>query len=111
MLEAVLNHININARIPLCGMISQYNEDWKQRYGVRNLLNLVGKCAKVEGFMPFLDLTRMDEFIEEMKGYMRDGKVKYREDVKQGLESFLEAFNSMYSSANVGKTLLQLPST
>ncbi|KAI4334118.1 hypothetical protein L6164_018849 [Bauhinia variegata] len=51
MLEAVLNHVNQHARIPLCGMISQYNKVWTEREGVRNLLNMVGKEVKMEGFM------------------------------------------------------------
>eukprot|EP01018_Ginkgo_biloba_P009154 Gb_23108 [translate_table: standard] len=108
MLEAALNHININARIPLCGMISQYNEEWKQRYGVRNLLNLVGKCAKMQGFMMAHYLNRMKEFTEEMAVYVKEGKIKYREDVREGMESFLDAFNSMFRGGNIGKTLIRL---
>eukprot|EP01018_Ginkgo_biloba_P009022 Gb_37319 [translate_table: standard] len=109
MLEAALNHINMNARIPLCGMISQYNEDLKKSYGVRNLLILVGKCAKMQGFMITQYLTHMNEFIEEMTGYMRQGKLKYKEDCKQGIDNFLEALNFMFSGGNTGKTLLKLP--
>ncbi|KAH9318793.1 hypothetical protein KI387_020562, partial [Taxus chinensis] len=96
MLEAVLNHINTNARIPVCGMISQYNEDWKQTYGVRNLLNLVGKSAKMQGFIVAHYVDHMDQFREEMIGYLKQGKLKYRVDAKQGVDSFLEAFNSMF---------------
>jgi len=108
MLEAVLNHINMKARIPLCGMISQYNEEWKQRYGVRNLLNLVGKCAKMEGFLCTKYFHRRGEFVEEMTRYIKEGKIKYKEDVKEGLESFLDAFNSMFSGENVGKPVIHL---
>nr|ABR16193.1 unknown [Picea sitchensis] len=108
MLEAVLNNINMKARIPLCGMISQYNQEWKQRFGVRNLLNLVGKCVKMEGFMCGQYLHRMGEFLEEMTGYIKEGKLKYKEDVKEGLDSFLEAFNSMFSGDNLGKPVIYL---
>eukprot|EP01018_Ginkgo_biloba_P009150 Gb_10539 [translate_table: standard] len=111
MLEAALNHININARIPLCGMISHYNEEWKQRYGVRNLLNLVGKCAKMQGFLVGEHLNRMKEFTEEMAEYVKEGKIKYREDVREGMESFLDAFNSMFRGGNIGKTLIRLSPT
>eukprot|EP00253_Pinus_taeda_P016314 PITA_16314 len=108
MLEAVLNHINMKARIPVCGMISQYNQEWKQRFGVRNLLNLVGKCAKMEGFLCGNYLHRMGEFFEEMTGYIKQGKMKYKEDVKVGLDSFLEAFNSMFTGENIGKPVIYL---
>nr|CCC58383.1 phenylpropenal double-bond reductase [Pinus pinaster] len=108
MLEAVLNHINMKARIPVCGMISQYNQEWKQRFGVRNLLNLVGKCAKMEGFMSGQYHHRMGEFFEEMTGYIKQGKIKYKEDVKVGLDSFLEAFNYMFTGENIGKPVIYL---
>lgn len=108
MLETVLNHINMKARIPLCGMISQYNQEWKQSFGVRNLLNLVGKCAKMEGFLCSKYFDRMGEFSEEMTGYIKEGKIKYKEDVKEGLESFLDAFNSMFSGENIGKPVIHL---
>ncbi|XP_021822882.1 (+)-pulegone reductase-like [Prunus avium] len=54
MLEAVLNHVNKNAKIPLCGMISGYNKVWTEREGVRNLLNLIGKEVNMQGFMVFI---------------------------------------------------------
>jgi len=108
MLEAVLNHINMKARIPVCGMISQYNQEWKQRFGVRNLLNLVGKCAKMEGFLIRQHFHHMGEFLEEMTGYIKEGKIKYKEDVREGLESFLEAFSSMFSGENFGKPVIHL---
>eukprot|EP01018_Ginkgo_biloba_P026086 Gb_07160 [translate_table: standard] len=56
-------------------MISQYNEDLKQSYGVRNLLNLVGKCTKMQHFLVSHFLIHMNEFREEMTGYMRQGKL------------------------------------
>ncbi|XP_057822946.1 uncharacterized protein LOC131035288 isoform X1 [Cryptomeria japonica] len=108
MLEAVLNHINMNARIPLCGMISQYNQDWKESYGVRNIFTLVGKCGKMQGFLVHQHLHRMEEFVKEVGGYMQQGKIKFREDVTQGIENFLEAFNSLFSGGNTGKALVQL---
>ncbi|KAH9318786.1 hypothetical protein KI387_020555, partial [Taxus chinensis] len=108
MLEAVLNHINMNARIPICGMISQYNQDWKESYGVRNLINLVGKCGKMQGFLTSQYMHCMEGFVEEMGGYMKEGKIKYREEVTHGIESFLEAFNSLFSGGNMGKALVQL---
>ncbi|GLJ22395.1 hypothetical protein SUGI_0421550 [Cryptomeria japonica] len=108
MLETVLNHINMKARIPLCGMISQYNQDWKESYGVRNLINLVGKSGKMQGFTVVEYFHCMEEFVKEVGGYMQQGKIKYREDVHVGIESFLEAFNSLFSGGNIGKTLVQL---
>ena len=83
-------------------------QEWQQRFGVRNLLNLVGKCAKMEGFLCGHYRNRMGEFLEEMTGYIKEGKIKYKEDVKEGLESFLEAFNSMFTGDNIGKPAIHL---
>ena len=83
-------------------------QDWQQRFGVRNLLNLVGKCAKMEGFLCGNYLNRMGEFLQEMTGYIKEGKIKYKEDVKEGLDSFLEAFNSMFTGDNIGKPVIHL---
>ncbi|KAH9318779.1 hypothetical protein KI387_020548, partial [Taxus chinensis] len=105
MLESVLNHINMNARILIFGMISEYNKgEWRKQYGVRNLLNLVGKHAKMEGILfDYKDMhankeflfdkymDRKDKFLEEMRGYM--GKIKYKEDVKKGIEKFPDALD------------------
>ncbi|KAK3433429.1 hypothetical protein EUGRSUZ_D01328 [Eucalyptus grandis] len=106
MLEAVVNHLNTHARIPLCGMISQYNQVWTDRFGVRNLLNLVGKQARMEGFM--LDWNRFGEFVEEMTGYIKQRKIVSKHEIYRGTESFLESIQSMFTSSNAGKVIIQV---
>ncbi|KAJ8627812.1 hypothetical protein MRB53_021119 [Persea americana] len=108
MLEAVLNHVNKHARIPLCGMISQYNQVWSNREGVRNLLNLVGKEVKMEGFIVGSHNHRRGEFAAEIEGYIKQGKIKSKHQIYNGIDSFLEALASIFSSSNVGKVILQL---
>ncbi|GLJ22396.1 hypothetical protein SUGI_0421560 [Cryptomeria japonica] len=108
MLETVLNHINMNARIPLSGMISQYNQNWKKGYGMKNLINLVEKCGNMQGFVVLDYIHYMEEFVKEMVEYMQQSKIKYKYDVKQGIESYLEAFNSLFNGGNTGKALVQL---
>ncbi|KAH9318774.1 hypothetical protein KI387_020543, partial [Taxus chinensis] len=111
LLESVLNHINMNARILIFGMISEYNKgEWIKQYGVRNLLNLVGKHAKMEGILfdykdmhankEFLFDKYMDiknKFLEEMRGYMETGTIKYKEDVTKGIKKFPDAFDLLIS--------------
>ena len=62
----------------------------------------------MEGFSVRQYVHLMGEFLEEMAGYIKEGKIKYKEDVKEGLESFLEAFNSMFTGDNFGKPLIHL---
>ncbi|XP_044506784.1 2-alkenal reductase (NADP(+)-dependent)-like [Mangifera indica] len=107
MLEAVLNHVNHKAHIVLCGMISQYNKVWKERDGIRNLLNMVGKEVKMEGYlMSSLD-HRFGDFTKEMETYIKQGKIISKHVIYNGIESFLESLGSMFSSSNIGKVLIQ----
>ncbi|XP_052179173.1 2-alkenal reductase (NADP(+)-dependent)-like isoform X1 [Diospyros lotus] len=108
MLEAVLNHVNTGACIPLCGMISQYNKTWTEREGVRNLMNMVGKSVTMQGFLVSSYFDRFGEFTEKMETYMIDGKIKSQSTIYHGIESFLEAFASIFSSSNVGKVIIQV---
>ncbi|CAJ1956306.1 unnamed protein product [Sphenostylis stenocarpa] len=111
ILESVLNHVNKYARIPLCGMISQYNQQlvvqvWTERYGVRNLLNMVGKEVRMEGYL--LNFNRFGEFAKEMGGHIKEGRVKSKVKINIGIETFLDSLNSLFTGSNVGKVVIQV---
>ncbi|CAN6457514.1 unnamed protein product [Victoria cruziana] len=108
MLEAVLNHINFGARIPISGMVSQYTQVWTERDGVRNLLNLVGKEAKMQGFLIGSYLHYLPEFRAEMIGYMKQGKLKTVHKIYEGIEYFLESLNAIFSGINTGKVAIKV---
>ncbi|KAJ6849303.1 polygalacturonase-like [Iris pallida] len=108
MLEAVLNHVNKRARIPLCGMISQYNQVWTERQGIRNLLNMVGKDVKMEGFMIGSYIHHFGDFAEDIEGYIREGKLVSKFKMNNGIESFLPSLVSLFSSSNVGKVIIEV---
>lgn len=108
MLEAVLNHVNKGARIPLCGMISQYNKIWEEREGIKNLMNLIGKEVRMEGFLVGSYLDHFEDFGNEMEGYLKEGRIKSKNKIYHGIESFLESLASIFSSSNVGKVVMQV---
>ncbi|MED6161073.1 hypothetical protein PIB30_057343 [Stylosanthes scabra] len=108
MLEAVLNHVNKYARIPLCGMISQYNKVWTEREGVRNLLNMIGKEVRMEGFMLESYWHRFGDFAKDMEGHIKQGKLKSKNKINLGIESFLDSLISLFTSSNVGKVIVQV---
>ncbi|XP_047342014.1 2-alkenal reductase (NADP(+)-dependent)-like [Impatiens glandulifera] len=108
MLEAVLNNVNKGAKIPLCGMISEYNKAWTDRDGVRNLLNLVGKEVKMQGFIIGSYLNHLGQFEMDMQEYIKAGKIKSKTMINIGIESFLESFASIFSSSNVGKVVIHV---
>ena len=60
-------------------------QDWKECYGVRNLFNLLRKCGKMQGFLVLHYLHHMEEFVVEVGGYMKQGQLKFREDVTEGI--------------------------
>jgi len=108
MLDEVLNHINTNARIPLCGMASQYNVDKSEWHGLRNTFNLVGKCAHMYGFMVAQFNSHKGEFFGEVSGLVKEGKIKVKEDVTEGLHNLPAAFVGLMKGANVGKAVVRV---
>src|SRR5260370_38962057 len=79
ILEAVLNLINLRARISVCGMISQYNAD-QPAPGPKNLANLSSKRARMEGFLCTDYSNRAQEAFTTMIGWLMQGRLKYRVD-------------------------------
>jgi NADPH-dependent curcumin reductase CurA len=106
VLEAVLKRINVNARIPLVGLISQYN-DTKPRPGP-NLGYVLVNRALIQGMIVFDHLHRVAEFTRDMTEWLRAGQVKYREDVIQGLENAPRAFIGLFAGENIGKRVVQV---
>ncbi|RLN28358.1 2-alkenal reductase (NADP(+)-dependent)-like [Panicum miliaceum] len=103
-LEAVLSNMRNHGRIPVCGMISQYNLE--QPEGVHNLFQIVAKRLRMEGFMVFDYFSEYYKFEEEMVGYLKEGKISYVEDIAEGLEKAPAALIGLYSGRNVGKQLV-----
>ena len=110
--EAVLPLLNDNARVPLCGLISQYNLEGattgQDRQGLL-LRTLLTRRIKLQGFIIFADYGhRLGEFQQAMGAWLKNGQIKYREDVVQGLEKAPAAFIGMLKGANFGKLVVQL---
>jgi NADPH-dependent curcumin reductase len=107
LLEAVLNQINLRARISVCGMISQYNDD-QPPAGPRNLANLISKRARMEGFLCTDYSNRAQEAFTAMIGWLMQGKLKYRVDVVEGLENAPGALKKLFDGSNTGKLIVQV---
>lgn len=106
MLDTVLRRINRGARIPLCGMISQYN--LTEPYGVKNLSSLLVNRAEMKGFIISDYLDRWPAAIMELAGWLKAGKLKHREDVAVGLANAPTAFIGMLEGKNFGKQLVKV---
>ncbi|HLK18119.1 MAG TPA: NADP-dependent oxidoreductase [Bryobacteraceae bacterium] len=107
ILEAVLNQINLHARISVCGMISQYCAD-RPVPGPSNLANLIIKRAKMEGFLCSDYGPRAEEAFTQLIGWLMAGKIKYKVDVVQGLENAPNALGKLFDGSNAGKLIVQV---
>jgi NADPH-dependent curcumin reductase len=111
--RAVLPLLNAHARIPLCGLISQYNEKPPPSVGGNSQSSLMRafliKRIAVRGFIITDGFEhRRPEFLDAMGGWLRDGKVKYREDVVEGLENAPQAFLGLLAGRNFGKLVVKV---
>jgi NADPH-dependent curcumin reductase CurA len=107
VLEAVLNHINLRARIVACGMISQYNAQ-RPEPGPSNLALLIAQRARIEGFIVLDYLNRAMEGALKLIGWHMSGRLQYRVDMVEGLEKAPEALNRLFSGANKGKLVARV---
>ena len=104
--------LNTSARVPVCGLISQYNAtslpQGPDRLGL--LMGLIlTKRLKVQGFIIFDDYGhRYDEFYREMSRWYAEGKIKYREQIVDSLEQAPEAFAGMLEGKNFGKLVIRV---
>ena len=107
MLETVLAHMNQFGRIPVCGMIAHYNDE-EPTPGPRNLSSVITKRLLLHGFICTDHYDRFGDFTHDVSGWLREGKIKYRETVVAGIEHAVEAFIDLMHGKNVGKMLVQV---
>ncbi|PPA82097.1 NADP-dependent oxidoreductase [Brevibacillus laterosporus] len=105
--DAVLSLINQGARIPLCGQISLYNLE-KQDVGPRIQVQLLRKTATMRGFLVSQYTDRYDEGMTQMAQWIKEGKIKYSENIVEGLERAPEAFLGLFTGENTGKQLVKV---
>jgi NADPH-dependent curcumin reductase CurA len=109
ILDMVLARLARKARIIICGAISQYNNaNSMPSAGPRNYLSLLVNRARMEGIVVFDYADRYHIAIAEMAGYLKDGRMKSKEDVVKGLDTFPESLNKLFAGENFGKLVLQV---
>ena len=112
VLDAVLPLLNTSARIPVCGLIAQYNLTAPQNGPDRlpMLMSLVlRRRMRLQGFIIFQDYPHLyGEFTTAMTGWLAEGRITYREDMVEGLEAAPEAFVGLLAGKNFGKRVLRV---
>jgi len=107
ILDHVLARINRKARIIICGAISQYNNTAPVQ-GPKNYLSLLVNRARMEGIVVFDYADRYHLAVAEMAGYLKDGRMKSKEDIVRGLDTFPETLLKLFNGENFGKLVLQV---
>jgi NADPH-dependent curcumin reductase CurA len=106
-LDAVLAQINPGARVAICGAISQYNNTTPIK-GPSNYLSLLINRATMRGFIVFDFASRYAEALRELAGWLKAGKLKTREDVVEGLQTFPDTLLKLFKGENNGKLMIKV---
>jgi NADPH-dependent curcumin reductase CurA len=104
-LEAALRRMNTLGRIPVCGFISGYNSG---RSAVSNLSNIIYARVMLRGFVATDFMHLYGDFQRDMAGWLREGQVKYRETILDGLANAPAALIGLMEGRNTGKMLVRL---
>jgi len=105
--DAVLRNINFCVRVALCGSISQYNATTPPM-GPRLLGTFVGKRVRAQGFIVTDFAGKYEPAMRQMGEWIRSGRLKYREDVVEGIDKAPRAFIGLLRGENFGKMLVKM---
>jgi NADPH-dependent curcumin reductase CurA len=106
-LEAAINAARPFARFAVCGMISQYN-DMAASPGPSNIINVVGKRLRIEGFIVSDHYAELPAFLADMSSWIKAGQITWRETVDDGIAAAPGAFIKLFKGENTGKMLVKL---
>ena len=108
--EAVFPLLNAFARVPVCGLIAHYNDTEAKapKWAAALMRNVLTKRLTFRGFIVGDFTARYADFLRDMSQWVREGKVKYKEFVTEGLDSAPSAFVGLLKGANFGKQLVRV---
>ena len=107
-LNAALPRMNALGRIAVCGMISAYNNFGAVSEPVTTLSNMIYNRVTMRGFVFYEFESKRAQFLENMKGWIKQGRMKYRTTIVQGIDAAPTALIGLFTGANTGKMLVQL---
>lgn len=106
--DAVMKNLALHARIIICGTVSLAGQFDEPDMGERFLRNILVSRAKMQGFLYFDFLDKVDAARAELAQWAKEGKLKHREDIMHGIEAMPEAFLRLLRSENFGKQMVQV---
>ena len=109
--DAVLPLLNDFARVPICGRIANYNMT-RLPDGPNEVPRLMGltlvRRLMIRGFIVFDHAARQNDFLRDVSGWIRSGELKYREDIVEGIDRAVGAFQGLLRGENFGKLLVRV---
>lgn len=109
-LNAALPRMNPLGRIAVCGMISAYNNFGAVSEPVTTLSNIIYNRITLRGFVYYEFESQRAQFLSDMKGWLQEGRIKFRTTIVPGIEKAPEALIGLFTGANTGKMVVQLAS-
>lgn len=107
-LDAACGQMRPLGRIPLCGMISAYNNKGARSEGVTTLSNMIYNRVTMKGFVVYEFNDMRDQFLRDMRMWMKEGRMKYEETIMDGIASAPAALIGLLEGRNTGKMLVRL---
>jgi NADPH-dependent curcumin reductase CurA len=107
ILEACLGNLALRARVVVCGAISQYNNTTPVK-GPSNYMALLVYRARMEGFLVFDFIAKYPQAQQEMASWIKQGRLKSREDIVEGFETFPDTLLKLFKGENFGKLILKV---
>jgi len=104
--QAVLPLLNDHARIPICGLVAQYDKSAASYELAPTMREILSRSLNVRGFIYREFADQRSEFIDNVSRWIDEGHIRFREDIIQGLENAPEAFIGMLSGRNFGKLIV-----
>jgi NADPH-dependent curcumin reductase CurA len=106
-LEAAIGALKTHGRVIACGSIARYN-DAEASPGPRNMFMVVTKRLRIQGYIITDHYAAFPEFLERAREWVRDGRLRYRETVVEGIENAPKAFLGLFRGENIGKMLVKV---
>jgi NADPH-dependent curcumin reductase CurA len=106
ILDTLLAHMNLFARVVVCGLISDYNAT--EPYRIRNFRAVLVNRIRLQGMIVFDWRSRYGEALAALGGYLAQGKLKYRESVLEGIDNAPQGLIALLKGQNFGKQLVKL---
>lgn len=107
-LDAACGQMRPLGRIPVCGMISAYNNKGARSEGVTTLSNMIYNRVTMRGFVVYEFNHMREQFLADMRQWLREGKMRYQETIMEGVENAPAALIGLLQGANSGKMLVRL---